>query len=144
MPDEAFRREWGDTYGMGLVDRVLKVKRMFRVSYRTVLYRLSEDLDDKSSLWKGFQVHYKRRFGKSLMKRDEPNALASDAFRASSPEASRAGEPERLSSADFVEDRLYRLVRKAIEECVITLSRGSEILGLSLREMRELSAWWGG
>jgi Zn-dependent peptidase ImmA (M78 family)/DNA-binding XRE family transcriptional regulator len=144
MPDEAFQREWGDTYGMGLVDRVLKVKRMFRVSYGTVLYRLSEDLEDKAALWKGFQVQHKRRFRKGLMKRDEPNALASDAFRASSPEALRAGEPERLSSADFVQDRLYRLVRKAVEESAITLSRGSEVLGMSLQEMRDLSASWVG
>jgi Zn-dependent peptidase ImmA (M78 family) len=142
MPASAFEREWQATYGMGLVDRVLKVKRIFRVSYRTVLYRLSEDAGE--NLWKSFQVQYRRRFGKSLMKRDEPLSLAADAFRASSPEPSRAGEPERLSASDFVEDRLMRLVREAIEKGAITLSRGSEILGLRLNEMRELSASWVG
>ena len=144
MPDGVFRREWAETYGMAFVDRVLKVKRIFRVSYRTVLYRLSEDLADKAQLWKGFQVGYKRRYGKSLLKQDEPEALAADAFRASAPESSPAGEPERLSRADFVEDRLSRLVRRAIEQSAISLSRGAEILGLSLREMRELSVSWVG
>ncbi len=144
MPEEAFRREWDDTYGMAFVDRVLKVKRMFRVSYGTVLYRLSEALADKAGLWRGFQLDHKRRYGKTLRRLDEPEALAADAFRASSPEPSPAGEPERLSKADFVEDRLSRLVRRAIEKSAITLSRGAEILGLSLQEMRELSASWVG
>ena len=144
MPDRVFRQEWADTSGMAFVERVLKVKRIFRVSYRTVLYRLSEDLADKAEIWKAFQVGFKRRYGKSLLKRDEPEALAADAFRASAPESSPAGEPERLSRADFIEDRLSRLVRLAVEQSAITLSRGAEILGLSRQEMRELSAAWVG
>ncbi len=144
MPEETFRREWDDTYGMAFVDRVLKVKRMFRVSYATVLYRLSEGVADKAELWRSFQLDHQRRYGKTLRRLDEPEALAADAFRASSPEPSPAGEPERLSKADFVEDRLSRLVRRAIEKSAITLSRGAEILGLSLQEMRELSASWVG
>jgi len=142
MPAEVFRREWDDTYGMSFVDRVMKVKRIFRVSYKTVLYRLSETATDKAEIWRGFQIDYQRRYGKTLHKLDEPEALAADAFRASSPEPSSAGEPERLSKADFIEDRLSRLVRRAVEKSLITLSRGAEILGLSLQEMRELSAAW--
>lgn len=71
-------------------------------------------------------------------------ALAEDAFRASAPESSISAEPERLSKADFVEDRLPRLVRLAVEAGSITLARGAEILDLSLQEMRELSAAWVG
>ncbi len=56
----------------------------------------------------------------------------------------RLAAQERLSKADFVEDRLSRLVRRAIDKSAITLSRGAEILGLSLQEMRELSASWVG
>ena len=144
MPEETFRKEWGETYGSSMVDRVLKVKRMFRVSYRTVLFRLSQDVEDKAAFWKSFQVQYKQRFGKTLLKRDEPEALVADAFRASAPEASRAGEPERLSKIDFVQDRLFLLVRKAVEGNIITLSRGAEILGLTVNEMRELSRSWVG
>lgn len=144
MPEETFRKEWEETYGISMVTRVLKVKRMFRVSYRTVLFRLSKDVEDKAAFWMGFQLQFKQRFGKTLLKRDEPNALATDAFRASTPEASRAGEPERLSPADFVQDRLYLLVRKAVEGSVVTLSRGAEILGLTVNEMRELSRSWVG
>src|SRR5207245_1218913 len=38
MPDDVFRSEWDEARGHGLVDRVFKVKRIFHVSYRTVLY----------------------------------------------------------------------------------------------------------
>lgn len=32
MPEKSFKSEWEETYGLGLVDRVLKVKRIFQVS----------------------------------------------------------------------------------------------------------------
>jgi Zn-dependent peptidase ImmA (M78 family)/DNA-binding XRE family transcriptional regulator len=143
MPEEVFGKEWAETYGMAFVERVLKVKRIFRVSYRTVLYRLSEMLG-APDLWRRFQADYRRRTDKSLLKADEPEALAADAFRASFPEDSRAGEPEDLSPLDFVEDRLSCLVRKAIEGEEISLSRGAEILGLSLGDMRQLAGSWVG
>jgi len=43
-----------------------------------------------------------------------------------------------------MEDRLLRPVRKAVESAAITLSRGAEILGLTVAEMRQLSASWVG
>ncbi len=144
MPHEVFAKEWEETRGMALVDRVLKVKRMFRVSYRTVLYRLSETGAYGPEIWRRFQAEVKRRTGRTLLKDDEPEAVAADAFRASFPEPSRAGEPEDLSPADFMEDRLFRLVRRAVEEDEISLARGAEILGLPLEEMRQLSASWMG
>jgi Zn-dependent peptidase ImmA (M78 family)/DNA-binding XRE family transcriptional regulator len=144
MPHEVFRKEWEETYGMALVDRVLKIKRMFRVSYRTVLYRLSESSSFGPGIWRRFQAEYQHLHGRTLLKDDEPEALAADAFRATFPEPSRAGEPEDLSPADFMEDRLLRLVRQAVEREEITLSRGAEILGMSLLEMRQLASSWVG
>ena len=144
MPRSAFDSEWQDTYGMPFVDRVLKIKRIFRVSYLTVLHRLAEEADEPASVWRTFQANYKQQFGKSLRRVDAPDAVAADADLASSPEASRACEPERLSRSDFLEDRLSRLVRTGVEKSVITLSRGAEVLGLSLLEMRQLSASWVG
>ena len=82
------------------------------------------------------------RFGRALLKEDEPQALAADAFDAGYPEDRRADEPERFSRVDFGESRLRGLVRKAIESDEITFARGTEVLGLSLRQMRELSAAW--
>jgi Zn-dependent peptidase ImmA (M78 family)/DNA-binding XRE family transcriptional regulator len=140
MPEKSFDKEWQDTYGLSLVQRVLKVKRIFRVSYRTVLYRVAQINGDK--VWRIFQANYKQLYGRTLLKEDEPDALGSDAWDAGYPEGTRAGEPENLSPVDFEEDRLSGLVRKAIEKERITINRGAEILGLSLSEMRALSASW--
>jgi Zn-dependent peptidase ImmA (M78 family) len=142
MPHEVFRDEWNEARGLPFVERILKVKRIFRVSYKTVLYRLAETGRTEINVWQRFQIDYRRRHGRSLMKEDEPQALAADAFQASFPEASKAREPEELSRADFVEDRLSRLVRQAVETGAISLGRGAEILGLSLSEMRTLAGGW--
>jgi len=144
MPDASFQKEWNETYGLALVDRVMKVKRIFRVSYRTVLYRLAANYRGSGNIWALFQMDYKRRYGHTLLRDDEPHAVAQDTFRASLPEDSSAGEPDRLSPMDFIQDRLSRLVREAIEQEKISLDRGAEILGLSLQDMRDLTASWVG
>jgi Zn-dependent peptidase ImmA (M78 family)/transcriptional regulator with XRE-family HTH domain len=140
MPEAVFGREWEDTSGLAFLDRVLKVKRIFRVSYKTVLYRLIESKRASGEAWKIFQVQHKRRFGKSLSKIDEPQRLLAGEFRL---DWTRAGEPDGLSENDFVEDRLSRLVRRAVEGEVISLGRAAEILGISRIEMRERAAAWG-
>jgi len=142
MPAGIFEREWNETYGLPVIDRVLRVKRMFRVSYRTVLYRIAETTPEGAGIWPRFQVEWKRTFGRSLLKEDEPQALGARAFASGYPEDRRADEPEHLSAVDFAASRLRGLVRKAIERQEITLARGAEILGLSLPQMRELSAAW--
>jgi hypothetical protein len=43
---------------------------------------------------------------------------------------------------DFVEDRLFRLVRRAIEEDEISLARGAEHLRINIESMRELANSW--
>jgi len=140
MPHRVFDKEWAETSGLGLVDRVLKLKRMFLVSYRTVLYRLANRGD--RSVWVRFQVDYQRRHGRTLLREDEPDALAGDAFRASFPERLASHEPEHLSKVDFTVDRLQRLVRVGIERGLISMSRGGEILRHRPEAMRELAASW--
>ncbi|MFC4767468.1 helix-turn-helix domain-containing protein, partial [Effusibacillus consociatus] len=140
MPEGAFQSEWDETYGLSFVDRVLKVKRMFQVSYKTVLYRLSEQVG--SSIWGKFQAAYKARTSKSLSITEEPEALPPNKFQQSIPEVLRSQEPDSLSSSDFIGDRLSKLVRIAIEKDEITLSRGAEILRLDLEAMRERVSSW--
>lgn len=140
MPEKAFHSEWDDTYGLAFVDRVLKVKRIFQVSYKTVLYRLSER--DGGSIWGKFQAAYKSRTGKTLKITDEPEALPPHSFLQSMSEVLRSQEPDSLSASDFIEDRLSKLVRHAIERNEITLSRGAEILRLDLEDMRERVSSW--
>ncbi|PKM80024.1 MAG: DNA-binding protein [Firmicutes bacterium HGW-Firmicutes-14] len=139
MPEKVFESEWEDTYGLYFLDRVFKVKRIFQVSYKTVLYRLAEKYG--SVVWGKFQAAYKLRYRKTLNFTDEPEALSPEEF-GHVPEILRAREPDSLSPSSFMEDRLSKLVREAIEKDKITLSRGAEILRLDLESMRERIALW--
>ena len=122
MPPDVFQSEWRDTYGLAFVDRVLHVKRIFRVSYQTVLVRLVESRQvDPEKVWMIFKAQWKRRSGQALTKKVEPMPLA---------------------EVDFLEDRLSRLVREAVESEKITLSRAAEILGINLSTMRDVVASW--
>lgn len=142
MPHEVFEREWVEARGLSFVERVLKLKRMFHVSYKTVLYRLAETTSMKNSVWGRFKAEYKSAYGRSLGNIDEPQGLAPGKYGSAMAEARTADEPVHLTSHDFTEDRLRRLVREAIERQKITIGRGAEILGLSLVEMRKLVATW--
>ena len=139
MPEEAFAAAWRQTDGHSLLPRVLKVKRIFRVSYKTVLYRLVESGRRSSDVWGEFQRQHLRRFGDTLRKTDEPAALAESEF---AWQWGRSGEPDRLSPHDFVEDRLSRLVRRALRNGHISLGRGAEVLGLSREQMRQRVREW--
>ena len=141
MPEAAFAVEWDATSGHHLVRRVLKVKRVFRVSYKTVLYRLVESGRETPNVWHEFQSQHRRNFGKTLRKTEEPEALRKSEF---AWNWSRSGEPAGLSEHDFVEDRLSRLVRRALEEERISLGRAAEILGLPRDEMRKQAREWAG
>jgi hypothetical protein len=118
---------------------VLKLKRMFRVSYKTVLYRLVETNRATRDVWQVFQRQHARRCGKTLSKADEPNPLKASEF---TWNWSRAGEPAGLSECDFVEDRLHRLIRMALEQKIISLGRAAEILRISREDMRKRAADW--
>ena len=141
MPEAAFSVEWDSTGGHSLLVRVLKVKRIFRVSYMTVLHRLVETRRETSEVWRAFQRQHRERFGKTLRRIEEPEALQKSEF---TWNWRRSGEPAGLSEHDFSEDRLSRLVRRAVEKERISLGRAAEILGLTRDEMRQQSHQWAG
>jgi Zn-dependent peptidase ImmA (M78 family)/DNA-binding XRE family transcriptional regulator len=144
MPVDVFREEWEEARGRPLVDRVFKLKQIFRVSYKTVLYRVAEETEDKQ-IWGKFYAQYKRRTGRSLSRTDEPGAMSSEHFgRSPAPTLKGSEEPERAKASAFMDDRLWRLVRRGVESGQISMSRGAEILRLSSREMRDVSAGWVG
>lgn len=144
MPETIFRKEWDETAGFSLVDRVLKVKRVFRVSWRTVLYRVAQHMpaDQRYRVWQRFNLEYKSLKKRSLLKHDEPYGIDEEIYQ--DPRGIRpvVCEPEGMKPHDFQQDRLSRLVRKAVEEDIISLSRASEIMRMPLNQMRELSASW--
>ncbi len=145
VPDDLFWKEWEEARGLGFVDRVFKVKRMFGVSWQTVLFRIAADLPkrERSKLWQRFSGSYKRQYGQSLTRRSEPEALDPIEF-GGRPADRVADEPARFIGDDFQEDRLSRLVREAVETEAISLGRAAEILRLDLVEMRELANSWVG
>lgn len=145
MPEKPFQKEWSEARGMSLVERVLKVKRIFHVSWKTVLYRAGEQLADPGKIWSQFHTQYKHAFGRTLKGIEEPDALTPDAFSSpgfAAPVARVADEPDHLLPSDFADDRLLRLVRLAVEREAISLSRAAEILDLDLRSMRQLASSW--
>lgn len=140
MPQASFAKEWEQAKGLPLYDRVLKVKRIHRVSYMTVLYRVYELGHPK--IWALFKAEARRRTGKSLLKADEPAALGPGAFLGPAVEIRKGDEPTQLSEYDFLTDRRQRLVRDAVERDVISIGRAAEILGVTLRSMRQIAGSW--
>jgi Zn-dependent peptidase ImmA (M78 family)/transcriptional regulator with XRE-family HTH domain len=121
MPAKAFEREWEDNRGLHFIDRVMKVKRHFQVSYKTVLMRLVQDGELDNSIWKHFPRYYEGHVRRPLQPKKEPFPLA---------------EP------DFEEDRLDHLVRNALEKNLISTDRAAEILSISVEDMRERIRSW--
>ena len=54
MPAKAFGQVWDECRGLHFVDRVIKVKRYFQVSYRTVVIRLIKLGELDSTIWREF------------------------------------------------------------------------------------------
>jgi hypothetical protein len=106
----------------------MKIKSIFKVSYKTVLYRLKQKGIVDDMIWFRFQQLYEAKYNKKLSFKEEPF-----------PEGS---EPFGLKPFDFYADRLSRLVRKAIENEKISISRAAEILNLSSEQMMERIAEW--
>lgn len=119
MPEKAFEIEWVESKGLPIIERVLKVKQMFFVSYLTVLKRINDHID--LNPFEIFAKLWHRAGRESLAKHREPNGLPDSAFK---------------------EDRLAGMVCDAVEKELITLSRASDILGISLDDMRSRIKQW--
>lgn len=128
MPEPGFNSGWAETYGMPFLDRVMKIKSIFKVSYKTVLYRLKQNGVVDNSIWLRFKNLYEAKYNKKLAFKEEPFAEGS--------------EPFGLKPFDFYADRLSRLVRRALEEDKISVSRAAEILNLSSQQMMERISEW--
>jgi len=123
MPDAGFLQAWNDAAGLHVVDRVMKVKSIFRVSYKAVLWRLIEQKKATSDVWVKFPAAYLRRYNKKLAFKEEPS--------------SETSEPDGMSKFAFYENRLSRLVRTAIEQESISISRGAEILNMPIDQLQD-------
>jgi len=135
MPQQSFEHELEKNRGLHWVKLILHVKRIFKVSYKTVILRLVEmERVSSSDVWKRFAIDHKRLYGGSLKDHYEPDSLPQSEF--------GMIEPSGLNSFDFMESKLHLLVRNAVELELITTQRAAEILGINLNEMRELALAW--
>jgi hypothetical protein len=132
MPNGGFRQAWSDSRGSDWVQSVLHTKRIFRVSYKTVLRRLIEEGATDDGIYEKFSFAYGSLYNKQLKFKEEPDAYV----------ASR-DEPSQLQRPDFIADRLGRLVMDALEKDLVTASRAAEILGISVSKVRERVEEWG-
>lgn len=142
MPEALFKKEFNEARGLPLVRLVMKLKRIFRVSCTSVVYRIASWATDPRVVWTQFQTEYLTHTGRKLDMSKEPDGLAAEDFRYGPPLAKIADEPDHLESMDFVQDRLYRLVRSAVEGQQISMSRAAEILQLDLSSMRAVANSW--
>jgi Zn-dependent peptidase ImmA (M78 family)/transcriptional regulator with XRE-family HTH domain len=130
MPEEQFLEEWNENRGLHWIDAVLKTKRHFKVSYQAVLHQLIDmGKAESPAVYKQFRADYEKRYGKKLHWKEEPPVLVRE-------------EPRHLDPLDLTEDRLGTLVRDALDQEQISVSRAAEILGISLMEMRERMKSW--
>jgi Zn-dependent peptidase ImmA (M78 family)/DNA-binding XRE family transcriptional regulator len=120
MPQVAFEKSWQENKGNHWLKSILHIKRVYKISYQTVIYRLIES-GVNSNLWEIFRGEYYRQFGIRLNKHLEPN---------------------KLDPLDFLEDRLSALTQEALEKKMISVSRAAEILDIGIDEMRNrINAW---
>ena len=126
IPVAEFNSAWDNTEGRLWFDRILAVKRIFTVSYLTVIHCLEERYRTTSGKktvppyrnW--FKENYLRRFGRTLPAHEE--ACPADI---------------RIESARFI-----RLARRAFVAGDITMPRLAELIGKSLLETRALVNEW--
>ena len=137
MPDAVFRKSWDALVGYPVMHRVLRVKRLFGVSYREVLHRLVMTGRETPDIGAAFFRQYRDRYGRTLGTAVERQPLTESAF-----SRRHAEEPVPLPKFDFMPSRLPHLVRRAVLGEEISPGRGAEILGLYLDDMRELILDW--
>lgn len=127
MPEAAFAEVWEATDGGWLVPRVLKIKRIFRVGYRTVLRRLVATGRADTGVWHGFRQEYANRYDRALLPADEPQALGESEFAWT---WERSTEPEPLLEHDCRANRLPRLLRRAADDGLVSTRVVAETLGI--------------
>jgi Zn-dependent peptidase ImmA (M78 family)/DNA-binding XRE family transcriptional regulator len=134
ISEDSFVKRWNEELGLHWIDRVLSLKRYFRVSYQVILFRLKEQQQNaRTDLHKEFAIGFQQRYHHDLKNHFEPDALA---------DSMPLREPEGLGNLDFCEERFSRLIRAALEKGEISISRAAQLLRLSIEETRSLRQSW--
>lgn len=135
MPTARFAEAMRQCLGLGLYDTVLKVKRMFKVSYLTVIHRLSERSGKIDSALYGklvmrFRGEHRARTGVSLGAKVEPSPISHDDDLGDYfIEDVMNDEPEHLAPTDVLDTRFYNLVMQGIHRRLVSIEDGARIIG---------------
>lgn len=142
MPNDHFTEAMRQCLGLGLYDTVLKIKRMFKVSYMTVIHRLSErsgrmDSSLYGKLLMRFRGEHKSRTGVSLGVKSEPSPIPHDDDLGDFIENVMANEPEHLAPTDVLDTRFYHLIMLGIHRRLISIEDGANIIGRDKHSIEE-------
>lgn len=135
MPNSDFISAWNKSANCDFVDRVIRIKQIFRVSYQVVLYRLSEYVKENNidfNVWKTFGILYRRKYG---VKVDWKKEVASNLDENSK-------ELRALSNQFYSSGRLAELVKKAVDDNVISQIEAADILNIDTKIVSDFQKSW--
>lgn len=135
MPQEDFIKVWNSSANNDFVDRVIRVKQIFRVSYQVVLYRLSEyvkENDINFDVWKFFNISYMKKYKVKIDRTKELNSVLDTNSR----------ELRALSNQFYASGRLAELVKKAVDKNIINLDTAADILNISVKDVENFKRIW--
>lgn len=124
IPQEGLRTKWQEASGLHWVDRVFKLKRLYRVGSTTMLIRLVELGLLKDSHKEVFVPTYRQRY--SLGETGKESAIGID-----------GPEPFKLSRFDFFEERFARLIHEAVTKECLSVAQGCAMLRVSETELQQ-------
>lgn len=78
MPNDAFIEEWNRFYSLGLSQLILNLKKIYMVSWKTIVYRYIETTKDKQMWAKA--TNALKSYGLSVQAKKEPIPLAPEDF----------------------------------------------------------------
>lgn len=136
MPYKSFIDEWCKYDNCDFIDKVIKIKQTFGVSYQVVLYRLSEIIkgmkkESQFNVWNAFREEYRKKYGVTLGKKDEML-----------PMNENIKELQSLSSTFYYGRGIADLVKQAFFQNIIDKKECARILKLSLEELDNIINSW--
>lgn len=142
VPKELLMNEWNNTNGRELIDRLRELKKVFQVSYQIILKQLVQNEPDFENIVNRFRDECVTQCKKALTHNEEPDPLSYSAFQTTYTIQTKNNEIDVPSRLEIRENRLFELVKTALKQEKISLSRGAEILQLSLSDLREITNSW--
>lgn len=134
MPEHEFLLEWQKADNCDFVDRVIKLKQIFRVSYKVILYRLNQIVQEQNpnfNIWPIFYEQYSKKYNVQLSPKDEMQSLKEN-----------YKELPYLSNNIYFGRGISSLVKKAYYQNILTIDECAKILDRTNAEMEHLAKTW--